>query len=246
MMRQTAPEAPLMRQGCSHATARADAALRAAARAPGCLPTLATIPVFWGLYRALSNASSDGALTGGFYWLPDLAGPTSLAAQKAGARPLLGLGVPGNSTFSAPPSRQRREAPPGLRCAGEWPLAALRSVAWLAGHGKPATGPDTDRPADQHAHRCGMRGCLECHPRSHGVGLCAPKARVKRPSAPGFFERQHERLTAVLAMAAAPPAETACATPCGSAGLRRQRPCSPAARAARRRLRARPRNPALP
>ncbi|KAK9843750.1 hypothetical protein WJX81_004886 [Elliptochloris bilobata] len=51
----------------------------------GCLPTLATIPVFWGLYRTLSNASSDGALTGGFYWLPDLAGPTSLAAQKAGA-----------------------------------------------------------------------------------------------------------------------------------------------------------------
>ena len=50
----------------------------------GCLPTLATIPVFWGLYRTLSNASSDGALTGGFYWLPDLAGPTSLAAQKAG------------------------------------------------------------------------------------------------------------------------------------------------------------------
>ena len=52
----------------------------------GCLPTLATIPVFWGLYRTLSNASSDGALTGGFYWLPDLAGPTSLAAQKAGAQ----------------------------------------------------------------------------------------------------------------------------------------------------------------
>ena len=52
----------------------------------GCLPTLATIPMFWGLYRTLSNASSDGALTGGFYWLPDLAGPTSLAAQKAGAQ----------------------------------------------------------------------------------------------------------------------------------------------------------------
>ena len=59
----------------------------------GCLPTLATIPVFWGLYRTLSNASSDGALTGGFYWLPDLAGPTSLAAQKAGAT-LKGLQIP--------------------------------------------------------------------------------------------------------------------------------------------------------
>jgi len=77
--------------------------------------------VFWGLYRALSNASSDGALTGGFYWLPDLAGPTSLAAQKAGARPPSGLGLPGRSTFCALPSRRRREARPGLRCMASPP-----------------------------------------------------------------------------------------------------------------------------
>ena len=50
----------------------------------GCLPTLATIPIFWGLYRSLSNAAGAGLLTEGFYWIPSLSGPTSLAAQRAG------------------------------------------------------------------------------------------------------------------------------------------------------------------
>ncbi|BDA43957.1 Inner membrane ALBINO3-like protein 1, chloroplastic [Coccomyxa sp. Obi] len=52
--------------------------------AAGCLPTLATIPIFWGLYRTLSNVASAGLLTEGFYWIPSLSGPTSLAAQRAG------------------------------------------------------------------------------------------------------------------------------------------------------------------
>eukprot|EP00963_Diacronema_lutheri_P003570 scaffold285_cov330-Pavlova_lutheri.AAC.88 len=51
----------------------------------GCLPTLATIPVWIGLYRALQNAAAEGVLTEGFFWIPSLAGPTSIAKQTAGA-----------------------------------------------------------------------------------------------------------------------------------------------------------------
>lgn len=43
----------------------------------GCLPTLATIPVWIGLYRALSNVAKEGILTEGFFWIPSLAGPGS-------------------------------------------------------------------------------------------------------------------------------------------------------------------------
>jgi len=50
----------------------------------GCLPTLATIPVFIGLYRALSNAADDGLLTEGFFWIPSLGGPTTMAARASG------------------------------------------------------------------------------------------------------------------------------------------------------------------
>jgi YidC/Oxa1 family membrane protein insertase len=51
----------------------------------GCLPTLATIPVFIGLYRALTKAADDGLLQSGFFWIPSLAGPTTLASRQAGA-----------------------------------------------------------------------------------------------------------------------------------------------------------------
>ncbi|BDA47392.1 Inner membrane protein PPF-1, chloroplastic [Coccomyxa sp. Obi] len=51
----------------------------------GCLPTLITLPVWIGLYRALSNVADEGLLSEGFFWIPSLAGPTTLAAQKAGA-----------------------------------------------------------------------------------------------------------------------------------------------------------------
>lgn len=44
----------------------------------GCLPSLATIPVFIGLYRALSNVAEEGLLTDGFFWIPSLAGPTTV------------------------------------------------------------------------------------------------------------------------------------------------------------------------
>lgn len=54
----------------------------------GCLPTLVTLPVWIGLYRALSNVADEGLLTEGFFWIPSLAGPTSLAAQKAVRSPL--------------------------------------------------------------------------------------------------------------------------------------------------------------
>ena len=52
----------------------------------GCLPSIATIPIFIGLYRSLTSVAATGELDNqGFYWIPSLAGPTSVAAQKAGA-----------------------------------------------------------------------------------------------------------------------------------------------------------------
>ena len=55
--------------------------------AAGCLPSLATIPVFIGLYNSLTNVANSGRLDSqGFFWLPSLAGPTSLAARQAGQR----------------------------------------------------------------------------------------------------------------------------------------------------------------
>ena len=50
----------------------------------GCLPTLATIPVFIGLYRALLNAADEGILNDGFFVIPSLAGPTTSSARQAG------------------------------------------------------------------------------------------------------------------------------------------------------------------
>ncbi|KAM0908988.1 hypothetical protein ACQ4PT_015066 [Festuca glaucescens] len=51
----------------------------------GCLPTLATIPVWIGLYQALSNVANEGLLTEGFFWIPSLGGPTTIAARQSGA-----------------------------------------------------------------------------------------------------------------------------------------------------------------
>ncbi|XP_062212997.1 ALBINO3-like protein 1, chloroplastic [Phragmites australis] len=50
----------------------------------GCLPTLVTIPVWIGLYRALSNVANEGLLTEGFFWIPSLAGPTTIDARQTG------------------------------------------------------------------------------------------------------------------------------------------------------------------
>eukprot|EP00195_Chlamydomonas_chlamydogama_P016226 CAMPEP_0202895674 /NCGR_PEP_ID=MMETSP1392-20130828/4834_1 /ASSEMBLY_ACC=CAM_ASM_000868 /TAXON_ID=225041 /ORGANISM="Chlamydomonas chlamydogama, Strain SAG 11-48b" /LENGTH=400 /DNA_ID=CAMNT_0049580775 /DNA_START=275 /DNA_END=1477 /DNA_ORIENTATION=+ len=52
----------------------------------GCLPTLATIPIFIGLYNSLTNAANEGLFdTQGFYWIPSLAGPTTMAARQDGS-----------------------------------------------------------------------------------------------------------------------------------------------------------------
>ena len=49
----------------------------------GCLPTLATIPVFIGLYHALSNAAKEGLLEdAGFFWIPSLGGPTTIVSRQ--------------------------------------------------------------------------------------------------------------------------------------------------------------------
>ena len=51
----------------------------------GCLPSLASIPVFIGLYRSLSKASEEGLFAGqGFLWIPSLSGPVTMAANRAG------------------------------------------------------------------------------------------------------------------------------------------------------------------
>ncbi|KAL5210301.1 hypothetical protein ABZP36_005924 [Zizania latifolia] len=50
----------------------------------GCLPTLVTIPIWIGLYRALSNVANEGLLTEGFFWIPSLSGPTTIAARQSG------------------------------------------------------------------------------------------------------------------------------------------------------------------
>ncbi|KAK3259270.1 hypothetical protein CYMTET_31725, partial [Cymbomonas tetramitiformis] len=42
------------------------------------------LQVFIGLYRALTNVADEGLLTDGFFWIPSLAGPTSLSAREAG------------------------------------------------------------------------------------------------------------------------------------------------------------------
>ncbi|KAL3530730.1 hypothetical protein ACH5RR_010052 [Cinchona calisaya] len=51
----------------------------------GCFPTLATIPVWIGLYQALSNVANEGLLTEGFLWIPSLGGPTTIAARQNGS-----------------------------------------------------------------------------------------------------------------------------------------------------------------
>ena len=65
----------------------------------GCLPTLITLPVWIGLYRALSNVADEGLLTDGFFWIPSLAGPTSMAAQKAVSHSLT-PSVPSQDSFA--------------------------------------------------------------------------------------------------------------------------------------------------
>ena len=50
----------------------------------GCLPSLASLPIWIGLYKGLSNAASEGVLNEGFFWIPSLSGPTTIAARTAG------------------------------------------------------------------------------------------------------------------------------------------------------------------
>lgn len=66
----------------------------------GCLPTLATIPVFIGLYKALSKAADEGLGNESFFWIPDLSGPTTLTERAAVSS--ADVGCMGNSV-SAPP-----------------------------------------------------------------------------------------------------------------------------------------------
>ena len=51
----------------------------------GCLPTLATIPIFIGLYKALSRAADEGLGQESFFWIPDLSGPTTMTERASGA-----------------------------------------------------------------------------------------------------------------------------------------------------------------
>lgn len=51
----------------------------------GCLPVLLTTPVWIGLYRAFSNVADEGLLNEGFFWIPSLSGPTTIAARQNGS-----------------------------------------------------------------------------------------------------------------------------------------------------------------
>ena len=51
----------------------------------GCLPTLVTLPVWVGLYRALTNVAGEGLLTEGFFFIPSLAGPSALKPDGTSA-----------------------------------------------------------------------------------------------------------------------------------------------------------------
>lgn len=57
----------------------------------GCLPTVATIPVFIGLYRSLTQAADEGLLNEGWFFIPSLAGPTSISARQAVSVVLMAL-----------------------------------------------------------------------------------------------------------------------------------------------------------
>jgi len=50
----------------------------------GCLPSLAQIPIFIGLYRSVLNLAKEDKLTEGFLWLPSLEGPVSDYQQGVG------------------------------------------------------------------------------------------------------------------------------------------------------------------
>ncbi len=43
----------------------------------GCLPMLVQMPIWFALYRALIQLSTEGLLNEGFFWIPSLAGPVS-------------------------------------------------------------------------------------------------------------------------------------------------------------------------
>jgi len=50
----------------------------------GCLPSLAQIPIFIGLYRSVLNLAKEDKLTESFLWLPSLEGPVSDYTQGIG------------------------------------------------------------------------------------------------------------------------------------------------------------------
>lgn len=77
----------------------------------GCLPTLATIPVFIGLYRSLTNVAGEGLLDAeGFYWIKSLAGPTSVAARQVPLKILLHVVVQTKYVLPAVPFSYRSES----------------------------------------------------------------------------------------------------------------------------------------
>ncbi len=51
----------------------------------GCLPSLAQIPIFIGLYRAVLGLAKDDCLNEPFLWLPNLEGPTYGADPASGS-----------------------------------------------------------------------------------------------------------------------------------------------------------------
>jgi YidC/Oxa1 family membrane protein insertase len=92
----------------------------------GCFPVLLTLPVFWGLYRALLNGSADGAFAEPFWWVPSLAGPVydkfpgNTVSENVRERCVCGMCVFGCGCVLTRCALRAR----GIICAG-WPVVAV-------------------------------------------------------------------------------------------------------------------------
>jgi YidC/Oxa1 family membrane protein insertase len=78
----------------------------------GCLPMLVQLPIWIGLYQALILLANQGALTGGFLWIPNLAAPEGipyvLAILTAGSQWLVQRMMQVNTTD--PQQKQMNQA----------------------------------------------------------------------------------------------------------------------------------------
>ena len=94
----------------------------------GCLPSLAQIPIFIGLYRSVLNLAKEDKLTESFLWLPSLEGPVSDYTEGIGW--LTGNAEKGLEWVNgAPPLGWHDTAAYLVSCALQTPSAHHRTTA---------------------------------------------------------------------------------------------------------------------